>query len=232
MPTPAYRLTGTGLQIARELSRNEWLEIGGKLIGYAVAIQWAIGDWVIYGETRHWGATNLFTEAQWKTKKSYESILQSANVARAFPPEHRKLDLSWSHYREALRLPDEDRLPMLREAVKEHWSKKTFAQEISDRMRIEIGDLMADGRIRRTWPARAKATHVEKPTITCPHCGHKWVTTRQLAHGDALVPAELAAAETAETTQSRSETAPAAAEKPYLPTSRVSHLPGAERYVS
>jgi len=175
-----YGLTGTGLRISRELTRAEWLAVGGKLLAYASAIQWAIGDWVIYGEDRAWGATSLFSLAQWKTKRSYESILQCANVARAFSNEARGPEVSWSHYREALRLPKDDRLGALREAAREGWSRNTFAQAISDRMTVQVGELMADGRIRRKWPARAKQTHITRPMITCPSCGFKWATKRDV----------------------------------------------------
>lgn len=182
-----YRITNSGLVISGEMSHEEWAALGQRLALYANAVSWAIGDWVIYGQDREWGATSRFREAMAHTERTYESVLQAASVARAFPPESRRVDVSWSHHREALRLPKRLRQMGIETAAREKWSKRMFAEYIDDvQERMQAGEGLAepDGTTRAVafsdLPSRTKVkTRGPRPTITCPSCGHRWVTTRE-----------------------------------------------------
>lgn len=123
-----YRITQTGLQIESPLTYDEWLECGSELIALKSAVQWAIGDWLLYGEGRDaWG--EMYTQAMDETRMSYESLKQYVWVASAFQLCTRVHNLSWSHHRVAAHIPDHDkRAEVLQLALQYEWSSRELAE--------------------------------------------------------------------------------------------------------
>lgn len=74
---------------------DDWLEFGKKLWAVYRAIQWAIGDWINYGEA-HYG--EKYAQALDETEYSYGTLVNYAYVARAFDASRRRGKLSWSHH--------------------------------------------------------------------------------------------------------------------------------------
>lgn len=77
------------------VSFDDWLGFGNKLWTVHNAIQWAIGDWINYGEA-HYG--EKYAQALDTTEYSYGTLANYAYVARAFETSRRREKLSWSHH--------------------------------------------------------------------------------------------------------------------------------------
>lgn len=89
--------TMTGMQVKRQPTYDEWEAFGRELWSYKQAIQWCIGDWLNYGE-KHYGDT--YTQAIDMTNYTYGTLANYASVAREFPPERRREDVSFTNHQE------------------------------------------------------------------------------------------------------------------------------------
>jgi len=143
-------LTPQGAIIQPDVTLPEFLEGFKKCEILANASLWALGDLLLYGESRgEWG--EMYTQAIELTRKSYSTMSQAVRLSKAYPIDERVVDVSWSHHREALPITDPDeRHNMLVLAGREGLSREGFRSVIAG------GD-----------PQPKKLT-------TCPHCGHQW----------------------------------------------------------
>jgi hypothetical protein len=115
-PTPKIDQQGEATASVGEgagLTWDAWVQQGEALAQAVQRLPWAIGDWVIAGET-------LFNE---KASQHYDSLGLSqerlanyAWVARQFPPSTRVEVLSWTHHREVAALPEPKRAALLTDA--------------------------------------------------------------------------------------------------------------------
>jgi len=87
---------------------DQWAAYGHQLQTADTAVNWAIGDWVLFGET-HWPDRAI--EATAATGLSQATISRAVTVARRFSPERRRAEVPWSVYRELVALDpaDQDR---------------------------------------------------------------------------------------------------------------------------
>lgn len=169
-----YRLIPTGLVVTRALTFEEWKTVGRCLMEVINRTNWAIGDWLTYGDGRgEYGQT--YTEAAIITGRSFESLSQAARVSREFSMDARSFALPWSLYREALRLCAEDRADALAEAVRRRWTRDQFTHFcIHGDSREEAADTASGPILVRalpaTWHPNGKRTHHR--LVTCPNCQH------------------------------------------------------------
>jgi len=86
---------------------SSWEEVGGRLRLYQGAIQWAIGDWLNYGDA----AFGQMAAQAWNIwpEYSYDSLRKFARVARFIPLEERRPNISWSLHSEVAGLPKIER---------------------------------------------------------------------------------------------------------------------------
>lgn len=179
-----YKVLTHGLMIMRSLSFEEWRACGVALTEIANRTTWAIGDWLVYGAGRGDYGT-YYQEAATITGRSLESLSQAARVSQAYPIEQRTIAVSWSFYREALRLPDGERLRSLDIAQKNTWTRDGLADYISTREVAEpsMAKRLSDGttvnrtqKVRARWHQRPRQHH---RILQCPSCGFKFEPKRR-----------------------------------------------------
>lgn len=169
-----YRFTATGLIFDQQLPRREWVAVGEKLAQIINGSTWALGDWVAYGAGRgDYGES--YTTAGLLTGRSYDSLSQAARVSEAFPHNARTVRVPWSHYREALRLPDDDQIPMLQAAAEGRWSRDRFSQEIEQLLAtLTSRPVRAVYQVSHHAPLGKPTASRQNRQVRCPHCGHRW----------------------------------------------------------
>lgn len=104
------RITETGLDILREPSQSEWVEVGSQLASNARSLQWLIGDWVIAGESSGYLPRGTLDDACEKFGLPYSTVATAASVSRHIESSRRRELLSWGHHRQVIGRDDADEL--------------------------------------------------------------------------------------------------------------------------
>lgn len=116
LPSPKVSISPVGMQIASELSFEEWSELATHIGRAARSVAFIVGDWLVYGQSLF--GTDGFPDKQ-VDPASYEvaivatgldrSTLQNyAYVSRSIPYSLRSERLSWEHHRVLAKLPEPD----------------------------------------------------------------------------------------------------------------------------
>lgn len=109
-----------GLIVNGSPTFKEWYKFGKRLYRKHQAIQWAIGDWINYGES-HYG--EKYSQALDTTNYSYDWLRQIASLATTYNPcsrEHKRTDgspLPITHYRAVASFPEPVRTQALQIAA-------------------------------------------------------------------------------------------------------------------
>lgn len=90
-----FVLTPTGLQINGRPSFDEWMTYGQTLWAMRSAIQWAVADWIRYGEGHY---ADRYAQAVDETRMSNQTLQNYVWVAGKFEPSRRRGNLSFSHH--------------------------------------------------------------------------------------------------------------------------------------
>jgi hypothetical protein len=186
--TPArdvgYHLGRSGLVIDRILTRVEWEKCSEKIAAMASATNWAIGDWLVYGNGRdEWGGT--YETAHRLTGRSFESLSQYARVSRDYPHEERQPTVCWTVHRAAVVLPAEDRGRALACAAANGWTRDDMDRFIATRETVPIEKFeaeraeLANVNRRKVSKWRPPEQQVKKRRIACPNCGHQFDIRRK-----------------------------------------------------
>jgi N6-adenosine-specific RNA methylase IME4 len=93
---PYFKLTSTGLQITGEPTYDEWAAVGETLKFLESSIQFALGDWLRYGE-RKWG--EKYAQAVAQTGKSEQTLTDYVWVASAVEISSRNENLTFAHHK-------------------------------------------------------------------------------------------------------------------------------------
>jgi N6-adenosine-specific RNA methylase IME4 len=103
---PGCTLTASGIVYHGEPPTfAEWESAGAFLQRCEAAVQFWIGDWLLYGETRReWD--DSYDEATSRFGVSRDTLIDYKRVAKAIPPPLRNAKLSWWHHREAVPLAE------------------------------------------------------------------------------------------------------------------------------
>ena len=88
-------LSPTGWSPTGELTFDQWSEIGVFLLDLRDASQWALGDWLNFGEAK-WG--EKYAQALNEKRASYQTLRNVSSVCRAYAPSERVADVSFSHH--------------------------------------------------------------------------------------------------------------------------------------
>ena len=120
-------ITPVSLRPRRDLTMAEWLRMGEELMTLANAVAWAIGDWLLYGESRYGEA---YAQAIQVTRLSYQTLANMRWVAGRIPPERRHPALSWSHHVEVAALDPDAQDYWLNRAEEEGMSRDELRQAI------------------------------------------------------------------------------------------------------
>lgn len=111
--------TETGLQLPPDLSYEDWARVGHALGRMGRAVQWWLGDWLLYGEHRY---GEKFAQAAAETGFDEQTLNACQWVASRFPDMRRRISLSWSHHRNVAALPEVEADAMLGRAERESLS--------------------------------------------------------------------------------------------------------------
>lgn len=126
---PGFKFTPTGLTITEGVKYDEWERYGRKLQMAERGIQWAIGDWLVYGEN-HW--PDKYEQAVEITGYKEGTLMNYATVARAIPPgpnSRRRELVDYSTHVEVASLPEEDQDRILAKAAGEGLSRNRVRRE-------------------------------------------------------------------------------------------------------
>lgn len=177
-----YKLLATGLVVTRVLTYAEWRHVGECLMEVVNRTNWAIGDWLVYGDGRG-GYGETYAEAARITGRSFESLSQSARVSSDFPlGEPRRHQVPWSIYREALRLEPALRDEALGQAASQRWTRDQFARaclgwgphvptSLTTEPQRTVGHVGAPS-ARLSWRPLRNTDHHRR--VQCPRCGHRF----------------------------------------------------------
>jgi hypothetical protein len=100
-------LTRTGIELPKDLSLEQWSEIGRVLTGAQSSLHWWWGDWWAYGEHRYGERQAIVDSDDW-AGPSFQSLADKAWVCRQFKTSRRREVLSFSHHREVASMTSEE----------------------------------------------------------------------------------------------------------------------------
>ena len=130
--TPAQRVKWTeqGLDLPHNFTFEEWSSVGQTLQQLEKVMPWALGDWLMYGERRY---GDTYTQAVEETGLSHGHLRNLMWVARKFPKDRRRPQLTHYHHYVCAALSEAEQDMWLDEAVENQWSSK----ELRTRIRVE-----------------------------------------------------------------------------------------------
>lgn len=127
--------TETGWLPPRELTYQEWAQMGATLQTIHRLTPMWLGDWLNYGE-RAYGET--YTEALLFTDHSLESLKQYKWVMGSVAPAARRPGLTFTHYRIVAKLPPAEQIEWLDAAIQFGLRTKELADAIGKDKQITM----------------------------------------------------------------------------------------------
>lgn len=122
-------LTQLSFTLPADVTYDQYEAIGRGFGAVTEAMQWAIGDYLVQGESVFGAEAAQASEGLGISPASRQ---QFARVAERIPKERRVEGLSWSHHRAVVALdPDEQDLWLAR-ALEGGWSKQDLEDHISE----------------------------------------------------------------------------------------------------
>lgn len=167
-----YELTKTGIVFHRSLNDVEHETLGRRVAVVANATPWQLGDWLVASTGRYVEAGSAYERLHELTGRSFDTIRTYLRVALAYSHDERGL-VSWTFYRDALRLPATDRMPHLRIAAQNRWTLTEFGAFIATRLdssQSSSTDVAAAA--TRLTTARRVGRPYGAQHVQCPHCRH------------------------------------------------------------
>lgn len=109
-PSDKFLITPTGLEVIGKPTFDEWMAFGQVLWGIKSAVQWALADWITYGEQKF---GDKYAQAIDETKQSYQTLANYVWVGKRFETSRRRGNLSFSHHEAVAAIPD----PVIRDQL-------------------------------------------------------------------------------------------------------------------
>jgi hypothetical protein len=123
-----FQTSPDGLTVVGEPTFEEW-EAAVTDLKAVRSMMWVVGDMVAYGEQAF---PQQYTQAFDASDYEDETLRKAVFVAKRFPPGIRIPGISFSFHQIAACLPDEEALPLLREAFEMDWTQSEFRQVVAD----------------------------------------------------------------------------------------------------
>ncbi len=125
---PGVVVSAVGVTLPESLSFHDWAMLFPVLDQLQRGADWALGDWLNYGEPR-WGEDHA--DAIEITHLEDGTLQNRAWVARRIPQDQRDDRLSYTHHRIVAPIDDpDDRTRWLEMAYEKGWSTRTLQAEI------------------------------------------------------------------------------------------------------
>lgn len=118
---------------------QEWEEQGTNLANGHRQINWMIGDWLVYG-IEQFGA-EAQTLACDKFGRTPSELKKALDVAKRFPLEQRRPELSFTHYQHLATLPEGQATPLIETAVQEGLTAKDLGKRVAKVRESEGGEV-------------------------------------------------------------------------------------------
>lgn len=167
---PGFHYSLTGLQIDKDVPYEQWERYGRGLKWAKESIEWAIGDWINFGEAAY---GEKYTQAAILTGKTYQVLANNAFVASRFDFSRRRENLYWAHS-EVAGLPEAEQEELLDFAVSEGCRREDLRKAVklrkAEKKAIKEGKFF-DAKIeaaRMFWEQRLKPLMEEFEDIWPP----------------------------------------------------------------
>jgi hypothetical protein len=121
-------MDGSGLCFTKDLSYDDWEELGERVKLLARCGMFVLGDWINYGEDNF---GEKYSQALDVTDFTYGTLRNVAYVCRKVPKANRNDMVSFSHHAEVARLPEEEQVAMLEKTSLCCWSVKELRSEVA-----------------------------------------------------------------------------------------------------
>jgi hypothetical protein len=142
-----------------ELDLGQWAEVGRRIGSVGRNVQWVLGDWIAYGNTRF---GERYSRAAKITGYDTQTLMNMVYVASHFSVSRRRENLSWSHHEALAALDPAEQDRWLDQAARHRWSVSDLRTML--RMaRKEVREL-GDKQPAEDQPARV---------LSCPRCGQE-----------------------------------------------------------
>lgn len=145
---------------ASDLGIGEWAEVGRRLGSVGRNIQWLLGDWIAYGNSRF---GERYTRAAKITGYDTQTLMNMVYVATHFPASRRRENLSWSHHEALAALDPEEQDSWLDQADQHRWS----VSDLRSMLR------MARKTTRELPPGGQPLGPQQSRVLSCPRCGEQ-----------------------------------------------------------
>lgn len=132
---PGCEFTPVSLILPSRLAFDQWERIGRQLQLANLAIQWWIGDWLLYGEHR-W--REKYAQAVQQFGKAEQTLMNYQFVAKAISPSRRRETVDFSTHAEVAGLDEEDQERILSKAAKEGSTRKQVRREAEKARRAKL----------------------------------------------------------------------------------------------
>lgn len=123
---PGCEFTPVSLKLPEGLAFDHWHRIGRQLQLADLAVQWWIGDWLNYGESRY---GEKYTQAVEETGRAKKTLMNYAYVAKAIETSRRRDVVDFSTHAEVASLKPDDQEKVLARAAKEKLSRGSVRRE-------------------------------------------------------------------------------------------------------
>ena len=124
-----------GLMFYTPLSFEEWARLGETLLTMEAAIQFWIGDWLLFGEEAFGERASQFYEA-----RAYQTLANYAWVARRIPVSRRRETVSWSVHAEIAACEPQEQEKWLNRAETEDLTTRDVRRERGGEAMVECPD--------------------------------------------------------------------------------------------
>lgn len=148
---PGCEFTPTSLTLPDDLAFDHWQRIGRQLQLADLAVQWWIGDWLNYGESRY---GEKYTQAIEETGKAKKTLMNYAYVAKAIETSRRRDVVDFSTHAEVASLKPDEQEKLLAKAAKERLSRGSVRRQ-AERIKRESRPKPEDSALVLNKEARA-----------------------------------------------------------------------------
>lgn len=130
-PPKPFDVGPYGLVVNGKPTFQEWYDFGLNLREIKTAIQWAVGDWINYGEEHY---PDRYAQAEDETKYAYGTLRNYASIAARVDCHTRVTGLSWSHHAAVAALPQEQQTEVLAMAKTERLSRDDIKPIVQEKL--------------------------------------------------------------------------------------------------
>jgi hypothetical protein len=120
------------LRLPGTMTYGDWASAGRQLAWLSHGVAWALGDWLLYGQS-HFGTR--YRDAIAATGLDHQTLRNYAWVARSVPPSRRRDKLSFQHHAEVAALSEAEQELWLGRAERLRWSRNQLRRELAERRR-------------------------------------------------------------------------------------------------